>query len=186
MGQWIGYVLQEGEAKQGSAGRIETLYIPYVLSCHPVPDNEPPSYSINRLNFTSTSSFNMSDLKATVQETKNGFHVEGYEKIEYDFTFLDNVFSTENSQLADCYKRWGRCLAIMDLNIYNIYGKDMQKYFDHYNMELKIHKTMIGEKAKSIETFLNIVDSMTDFGIVRKEPVLVVVSYSYHQFFAQH
>jgi 3-dehydroquinate synthase len=31
----------------------------------------------------------MSDLKASVVETKNGFHVEGYEKIEYDFSFLD-------------------------------------------------------------------------------------------------
>lgn len=117
----------------------------------------------------------MSDLKATVQETKNGFHVEGYEKIEYDFTFLDGIFNPENSQLADCYKRWGRTLAIMDLNIYNLYGKDMQKYFDHHGLELKIHKTMIGEKAKSIDTFLSIVDSMTDFGIIRKEPVLVVV-----------
>ncbi|KAJ8113679.1 hypothetical protein OPT61_g4246 [Boeremia exigua] len=116
----------------------------------------------------------MSDLKASVAETKNGFHVEGYEKIEYDFTFMDGVFNTANPQLASCYERWGRCLAIMDLNIYNVYGKDMQAYFDHHNLPLTIHKTMIGEKAKSIETLLSIVDSMTDFGIIRKEPVLVV------------
>jgi len=36
------------------------------------------------------------------------------------------------------------------LNIFNIYGKEMQAYFDHYNLPLTIHKTMIGEKAKSI------------------------------------
>merc|ERR1712029_173778 len=119
-------------------------------------------------------SFIMSDLKATVAETKNGFHVEGYEKIEYDFTFMDGVFNPANPQLANCYERWGRCLAVMDLNIYNVYGKEMQAYFDHYNMPLTVHKTMIGEKAKSIETLLNIVDSMTEFGIIRKEPVLVV------------
>jgi 3-dehydroquinate synthase len=114
----------------------------------------------------------MSDLKATVAETKAGFHVEGYEKIEYDFTFMDGVFNPANPQLANCYERWGRCLAVMDLNIYNVYGK----YFDHYNLPLTVHKTMIGEKAKSMETLLNIVDSMTEFGIIRKEPVLVVVS----------
>jgi 3-dehydroquinate synthase len=117
----------------------------------------------------------MSDLKASGVETKNGFHVEGYEKIEYDFSFLDGVFNTENSQLASCYERWGRCLAVMDLNIFNIYGKEMQTYFDHYNLPLTIHKTMIGEKAKSMDTLLSIVDSMTEFGIIRKEPVLVVV-----------
>ncbi|EDU45310.1 AroB 3-dehydroquinate synthetase [Pyrenophora tritici-repentis] len=116
----------------------------------------------------------MSDLKASVVETKNGFHVEGYEKIEYDFTFLDGVFNPANNNLAQCYERWGRCLAVMDLNIYNVYGDEMQKYFDHYNLPLTIHKTMIGEKAKSMETLLSIVDSMTEFGIIRKEPVLVV------------
>ncbi|KAK1506745.1 3-dehydroquinate synthase [Colletotrichum tamarilloi] len=115
-----------------------------------------------------------SDMKATVEPTKKGFSVCGYEKIEYDFEFLDGVFNKQNSQLADCYSRWKRCLAVMDLNIFNIYGKEMKEYFDHYNIELKIHKTMIGEKAKSMETLLSIVDSMTEFGVYRKEPVLVV------------
>lgn len=106
----------------------------------------------------------MSDLKASVTETKAGFHVEGYEKIEYDFTFLDGVFNKQNSQLADCFTRWKRCLAIMDLNIFNLYGQQLQDYFDHHGLELKVHKTMIGEKAKSMETLLSIVDSMNEFG----------------------
>lgn len=118
-------------------------------------------------------------MKASVVETKTGFHVEGYEKIEYDFTFLDGVFNPQNAQLADCYKRWGRALAVMDLNVYNLYGQEMQTYFDHHGLELKIHKTMIGEKAKSMDTLLSIVDSMTEFGIIRKEPVLVVVCLPY-------
>ena len=107
----------------------------------------------------------MSDMNASVTETKAGFHVEGYEKIEYDFTFLDGVFDKKNPQLADCFKRWQRCLAVMDLNIFNVYGPQLQAYFDHHNVELKIHKTMIGEKAKSMETLLSIVDSMNDFGM---------------------
>jgi len=110
----------------------------------------------------------MSDLKATVAETKRGFHVEGYEKIEYDFTFIDGIFDTNHGELAECYKRWGRCLAVMDLNIFNVYGMKMQKYFEHYGLELEVHKTMIGEKAKSMDTLLSIVDSMNKFGIYRK------------------
>lgn len=110
----------------------------------------------------------MSDMKASVVPTKNGFHVEGYEKIEYDFTFLDGVFDKRNANLADLYQKWGRCLAVMDLNIFNVYGDQMQEYFDHHKLELKIHKTMIGEKAKSMDTLLSIVDSMTEFGIIRK------------------
>ena len=110
----------------------------------------------------------MSDLKATVVETKNGFHVEGYEKIAYDFTFLDGVFNVKNPQLADLYKAWGRVLAVTDQNIYNVYGEEMEKYFEHYGLKLVFHKTKIGEKAKTIPTFLSIVDSMTEFGIYRK------------------
>ena len=70
--------------------------------------------------------------------------------------------------LADSYKPWGRCLAVMDLNIFNVYGEQMQAYFDHYGLDLEIHKTMIGEKAKSMATLLSIVDSMNKFGIIRK------------------
>lgn len=110
----------------------------------------------------------MSDLKASVSETSNGFHVEGYEKIEYDFTFIDGVFNVENSNLADCYKRWRSVLAVTDLNIYDVYEKQIERYFEHFGLELKSHKTKIGEKAKTIPTFLSIVDSMTEFGIYRK------------------
>lgn len=116
----------------------------------------------------------MSDLKATVSETSQGFHVEGYEKITYDFKFVDGVFDIQNPGLANCYTPWGRVLAVTDKNVYGLYGDKMKAYFDHYGLTLKVHKTSIGEKAKTVDTWLSICDSMTEFGIIRKEPVLVV------------
>lgn len=110
----------------------------------------------------------MSDLKATVSETQKGFHVEGYEKISYDFSFVDGVFDVENTGLADCYKPWGRVLAVTDKNVFGLYGDKMEAYFAHHGLTLKVHKTSIGEKAKTIDTFLSIADSMTEFGIIRK------------------
>lgn len=117
----------------------------------------------------------MSDMKATVEETTRGFQVTGYEKIEYGFTFIDNIFDVEKTELADCYKKWGRCLAVMDSNIFEVYGERVQKYFDHYNLDLSVHKTMIGEKAKSLDTFSSIVDSMTTFGIIRKVWIILPI-----------
>lgn len=116
----------------------------------------------------------MSDMKATVQPTEAGFAVTGYEKITYDFTFLDGIFDLANTQLADCYAPWRRCLAVMDLNIHSLYGPQVAAYFAHHGIELRVHTTAIGEKAKSIDTMLGIVDSMNEFGVFRKEPVLVV------------
>ena len=113
-------------------------------------------------------------MSATVRETAKGFHVEGYEKLSYDFEFLDGVFDTKNPQLANCYKVWGRVLAVMDANVYNVYGDQIEQYFNHYGLALKIHETRIGEKAKTIPTFLSIVDSMTEFGIIRKVDLTLI------------
>lgn len=110
----------------------------------------------------------MSDLKANVSETSRGFRVEGYEKISYDFTFIDGIFDTSNVQLAECYQTWGRVLAVMDKNVYRLYGAKMQAYFEHYKIKTTLHQTAIGEKAKTMETLLSICDSMTAFGIIRK------------------
>ncbi|KAL8937303.1 MAG: hypothetical protein Q9216_004491 [Gyalolechia sp. 2 TL-2023] len=81
----------------------------------------------------------MSDLTASVLETKNGFHVDGYEKISYDFTFLDGVFDVENRQLAECYQKWGRVLAVTDMNVFDMYGEQIERYFEHYKLDLKSH-----------------------------------------------
>lgn len=116
----------------------------------------------------------MSNLTATVSKTSTGFHVEGYEKITYDFTFLDGVFNIENPQLADMYKKWGRCLAVTDINVCALYGAQMEQYFQAHGIRLAIYKTNIGEQAKTIETFRAICRAFDDFGIIRKEPVLVV------------
>lgn len=110
----------------------------------------------------------MSDCTASVSERPDGFHVEGYEKIEYDFAFIDNVLGTSQDELAQCYKKWGRCLTVMDKNMYSLYGAKLREYFDHHNIDLDVHQMPVGEKAKSIETYLGIVDSMTKFGIYRK------------------
>jgi len=38
----------------------------------------------------------MSDMSATVSPIDNGFHIEGYEKITYDFRFVENIFEKKN------------------------------------------------------------------------------------------
>jgi len=63
-----------------------------------------------------------------------------------------------------------------DLNIFNLYGEQLQKYFDHYKVDLMIHKTMIGEKAKNIDTLLSIVESLNKFGLYRKVGVVMLTT----------
>jgi len=114
------------------------------------------------------------NMTATVSAIKNGFHVEGYEKITYDFRFVDNIFDPKKEDLASAYKLWSRCLAVVDHNVFDLYGETIKNYFNTWNIKLTIHTVTVGEQLKTIPTMLEMVDAFTNFGLVRKEPVLVI------------
>ncbi len=116
----------------------------------------------------------MSNLQARVTAGDRAFHVEGYERIEYDLLYVDGVFAPENTELADSYHPYGRALAVVDDTVYRIYGEVIQSYFDHHGIELTVIPVQIRETAKSLETYEQIVSRFDAFGLVRTEPVLVV------------
>jgi 3-dehydroquinate synthetase len=116
----------------------------------------------------------MSQVQAKFEATDTAFHVEGYEKIEFSLIYVDGVFDIKNKQLAETYKKFGRCLAVVDANIHRLYGEQMQGYFDYHNIDLTLFPVSIPEPAKTIRTFERIIDAFADFGLVRKEPVLVI------------
>lgn len=116
----------------------------------------------------------MSNLQARVTAGDRAFHVEGYERIEYDLLYVDGVFAPDNSQLAETYRPYGRVLAVVDDTVYRIYGQVMRSYFEHHRIELTAIPVQIRETAKSLETYEQIVSRFDAFGLVRTEPVLVV------------
>ncbi len=116
----------------------------------------------------------MSIVQAKLEATESAFHVEGYEKIEYSLIYVDGVFNIENTELAECYKNFGRCLAVVDANVNKFYNSKMQEYFQYYNIDLTVFPITITEPNKTIQTFEKIVDAFADFKLVRKEPVLVI------------
>ena len=116
----------------------------------------------------------MSNLQARVTASDRAFHVEGYERIEYDLVYVDGVFALENTELADSYRAHGRALMVVDDTVYQIYGEAIRSYFDHYGIALTVIPVQIRETAKSLETYERIVGQFDAFGLVRTEPVLVV------------
>lgn len=116
----------------------------------------------------------MSNIQAKFSATENTFHVEGYEKIEFSFVFVNKAFDVKNTELADSYKKFGRCLAVVDHNVNRLYGEQLEAYFKHYNLALTVFPVAISEPTKTLETFQSIIDAFADFGLVRKEPVLIV------------
>lgn len=116
----------------------------------------------------------MSGIKATFTATDNAFHVEGYEKIDFSLLYVEGAFKIGNPEIADSYRQFGRCLMVVDETVNGLYGLQIQDYFQHYGIDLTVFPVQIKETAKSLRTFEKIIDAFVDFGLVRKEPVLVV------------
>ncbi len=116
----------------------------------------------------------MSNMQAQVTATERAFHVEGYERIEYDLIYVDGVFAPQNMELADSYRPYGRCLMVVDESVFSIYGDKIETYFRNHDIALTVVPVHIAETAKSLDTFERIVGEFDTFGLVRTEPVLVV------------
>ncbi len=116
----------------------------------------------------------MSGIQATFTSTENAFHVEGYEKIDFSLLYVNGAFAVKNTEIAESYRSFGRCLMVVDKTVYGLYGEQIQAYFQHYEIDLTIFQIRIEETDKTLRTFEKIVDAFADFGLVRKEPVLVV------------
>lgn len=116
----------------------------------------------------------MGSVQATFRATEKAFHVEGYEKIDFSLLYVNGAFAIENPEIAQSYRQFGRCLMVIDKTVYGLYDKQIQAYFEHYEIKLKVFQIRIEETDKTLRTFEQIVDAFADFGLVRKEPVLVV------------
>ncbi len=116
----------------------------------------------------------MSSIQAQYKATDKAFHVEGYEKIEFSLIYQDGAFQIGSTEIANSYKEFGRCLMVVDETVYQLYREQIRQYFRHYQIQLKVFPITIKETDKTIQSFEKIVDAFADFGLVRKEPVLVV------------
>lgn len=110
----------------------------------------------------------------TLTATDTAFHVEGYQKIDYSLVITTGVFAPENTGLADAYRPYGRCLAVVDATVDELHGEAMRAYFAHHGIELTVFPIVIEEADKTMRTAERIIDAFGDFGLVRTEPVLVV------------
>ena len=62
----------------------------------------------------------MSEIQAKFKAEDKAFHVEGYEKIEFSLIYVNGAFSVKNSEIAESYQKFGRCLMVIDSNVYSL------------------------------------------------------------------
>jgi 3-dehydroquinate synthase len=75
---------------------------------------------------------------------------------------------------ADAFRDQGRVLMVIDENVLRLHGARAEAYFAEHGIALTTVPVRIAETAKSLRTLETIVDAFADFGLNRKERVLIV------------
>jgi len=95
-------------------------------------------------------------------------------EIAHSYHFVTKVFESGNQLLANLYQPWKRCLAVVDYAIYDLYGAQIQEYSKCNTISATIRRAYVPEDRKTIDTALEICRWITEFDLVRREPVLLV------------
>ena len=87
---------------------------------------------------------------------------------------VENSLAPEQTVLRDMYIAHGRCVCLVDKNVENYYGEQIETYFKHHG----IHLTKLVYRAMEVDKGIHTVERMLgDFkrvGVCRNEPVLIV------------
>lgn len=116
----------------------------------------------------------MSQVEGSFRAEPRAFHVSAVEKIDYRLSYVDGTFDTANDEIAHAYREFGRCLLVVDAQIHDLYGEQIETYFEHHGIELSVFTLNIAEPDKAMDTLETIIDEFDRYGLMRTEPVLVV------------
>jgi len=99
--------------------------------------------------------------------------------VTYDYTFLDGdenkgCFDVDNLWLAERLREYGRCVAVVDARVWDIYGSAMRSYFQHHELGLEVLPLGIDEEQKSLKTVEEAMVFFADVGVMRRETPLVI------------
>jgi len=107
---------------------------------------------------------------------KGSFEVTATYQLKAKVQVEDNILDVENSTLADQYKKLGRCVAVIEQTVNQLYGKKFENYFNHYDINYKSLVIRAMETDKTIATVETILKFIGKDGcdVSRNEPVLII------------
>lgn len=121
-----------------------------------------------------TSNYRESD--GSVESTSDDQTIEAVMSVTTFSTIkiVDRAISTDQTVLRDIYKSLGRCVCMVDQNVEQHYGAELETYFRHHGIALhkRVYRAM--EVDKGIRTIEKMLGDFKALGVSRNEPVLIV------------
>ncbi|AFZ43776.1 3-dehydroquinate synthase [Halothece sp. PCC 7418] len=87
---------------------------------------------------------------------------------------LENCLDPQETVLRDLYISLGRCVCLVDQNVEQYYGEQINNYFEYHEIQLDklVYRAM--EVDKGIHTVERMLGDFKRLGVSRNEPVLIV------------
>merc|ERR1719336_3766224 len=85
-----------------------------------------------------------------------------------------DVLSSANRLLYDVYKPLGRCVAVIDDKVEDLFGSEIDEYFASHDIQYVKMVYSGNEADKDIRDVESILRSLKKLGVSRNEPVLIV------------
>ncbi|MFB2975477.1 sedoheptulose 7-phosphate cyclase [Microseira sp. BLCC-F43] len=104
------------------------------------------------------------------------FAISASYTLEAEVKLVDGVFEPSNPTLAQVYSSRSRCVAIVDQTVNELYGEQLRRYFEHYEIPLELVVCRAWESDKTPDTVHRLLKFLGKDGcdVSRNEPVLVV------------
>ena len=87
---------------------------------------------------------------------------------------IDNTLDPNQTALRDTYISQDRCVCLVDQNVAQLYGEQLEHYFDYHGIPLEMLVYRAMEVDKGIYTVEKMLGDFKRLGISRNEPVLIV------------
>ncbi len=104
------------------------------------------------------------------------FEVSASYNLKATVKLVNGIFEPKNLTLAEIYSSRGRCVAIVDQTVDELYGESLRNYFEYHEIPLKLLACRAWESDKTPETVHKLLGFLGKDGcdVSRNEPVLVV------------
>ena len=100
------------------------------------------------------------------------WNVSAPQQIEYHVEVSRNLLDPINDRIASWCGR--RTLVVIDHSVEDIYGAEIRRYFDHFNIAATTLVLAADEASKELSSMLKVSDAMSDVGLLRRSESVVV------------
>ncbi len=118
------------------------------------------------------------DGRGEIRAVEDGrsFQINATFTLQSEVRLVSGVLNPSNPALAEIYKTRGRCVAVVDKTVDELYGEQLQNYFKHNEIPLEVLVCRAWESDKTPETVHKILAFLGKDGcdVSRNEPVLII------------